>query len=329
MKLQTDYLIIGAGVGGLSAGARLKELGKNFLIVEANSEVPRNLHNGVHYLHSDNFGTPFPFELKKISAIEEIYDPRHDTFKNLANIPEMMEYSLKVMGTRHPSSIIDPGRRQWDVYLPLSHNMNDLIDNYIGYINERIIMGAYKKIICGERLQHIESKEHIAYFPSAEIEYKHMITTVPMPKMLEMLGYEIGDKFKSTTVHVTNYKTENIVANWLISLYISDPKFPPYRITVLNNIISMESVKPMTQIEEHIVKYHLEYYFDYELESKQYYAWETGRIFGLEKKERDEIMNYTFYPKSIYPVGRYGCWNGKLLMDTTILQAKEIIEKIQ
>ena len=102
-------------------GGKLKELDEDFLIVDKCESLPLNLHNGVHYLHSNDFGTPFPFEFKKITATEEVWNPRTDTFNKVSTIPEMVEYSLKVMGTRHPSSIMDPGNRDWDVYLPVSH----------------------------------------------------------------------------------------------------------------------------------------------------------------------------------------------------------------
>ena len=133
--MKVKYLIIGCGIGGLSAAAALKESGlEDFLIVDKTSEVPLNLHNGVHYLHSDNFGTPFKFELKEIVSTEEIWDPRKDVFKKQAHIPEMIDYSLKVMNLRHPSSIMDPGSRPWKTYIPLSNNMNDLLAAYRDYI---------------------------------------------------------------------------------------------------------------------------------------------------------------------------------------------------
>lgn len=319
--MKTKILIIGSGIGGLASGASLKEKNEtDFLIVDKCKELPMNLSNGVHYLHSNDFGTPFPFELKKITAVEEIWDPRTDVFKKTSCIPDMMEYSMKVMGMRHPSSIGDPGTREWDTFLPMSNNMNDLLKGYYDYIGE-------KHFLWDQKLERVDEEKKTAYFENEIIEYEHMITTAPLNSFIKMCFRKTDLEFKYTPVFVTNYKTTNIVANWLLGLYVSDPQFPPYRITVLNNIISMESVKEMTRTEEEIVKYHLGRYFEYSLDTGQKYTWETGRIFGLSKEERDKLVS-SFERSGIHLLGRFARWDGKLLLDTTILQAKEIIDKI-
>lgn len=324
------YIILGAGIGGLAAGAALKKNGENdFIILESKSDVPMNLHNGVHYLHSNNFGLPFDFELKKIQSTEEVWDPRTDTFKKTSNIPEMIEYSMKVMGTRHPSSIMDPGNRDWDTYLPLSNNMNDLLEAYVNYIG-------YEHFSFGQQAFHIDTKKKILSSRRtnskngqdlAEFEYTHIISTAPLPAMHDMCGIPKQNEFKNRSVFVTNYQTKNIVANWLIGIYVSDPKFPPYRITVLNNIISLESVSEMTEEDEQVVKYHLGRYFDYDLKTKQSYEWTTGRIFGLSKPEREKTLE-KFSRLNIHMIGRFGQWDGKLIMDTTAIQAIKLVYKL-
>lgn len=314
--------MIGAGVGGLSAAAELKSRGEtDFIIIDKCKSLPLNLNNGVHYLHSNNFGTPFPFELKKIAAVEEIWDPRTDVFKKIAHIPEMMEYSLKVMNLRHPSSIMDPGNRDWDTFLPASNNINDLLLEYEKYIGK-------KNFIWNSEIKIVDTKNHLASISNDKVIcYEHMITTAPINSFSKLCEIDTGFEFKSIPIFITNYKTENIVSNWLLGLYISDPQFPPYRITVLNNIISMESVKEMTRSEEEIVKYHLGRYFDYSIDTGQKYIWETGRIFGLTKEQR-ELMVCKFANENIHLLGRFARWDGKLLLDTTIAQAKMIINNI-
>src|SRR5215469_8385671 len=128
---ECSILILGAGVGGLATGAELLRRDfKNFLIVDSCSQLPMNLANGVHYLHSDNLNLPFPLELKEIKSNEEIWNPRKDEFKKCAHIPDMIDYSMKVMGLRHPSSVSDPGNRDWKTFLPMSNDMNDLIRSF-------------------------------------------------------------------------------------------------------------------------------------------------------------------------------------------------------
>ncbi len=323
--MKYKYIIIGCGIGGLAAAAELKSKGEdNFLIVDRCKEVPLNLHNGVHYLHTNDFGTPFPFELKEIVSTEEIWIPRRDEFKKQAHVPEMVDYSVKVMGLRHPSSIMDPSSRVWKTYIPLSNNMNDLIIAYKEFIGE-------DKFELGSQLVSIKPKEQIAEFNKEgfliSVQYEHLISTAPLKSFGDLCGIELNAEFKNAPLFITNYKTEKIVPNWLICLYISDNKFPVYRITILNNIISMESLAKLTLAEEHIIKYHLDRYFEYELESKQDYLWDTGRIWGLDKTTRERIVKL-FQDDRIRLLGRYGNWDGKLEMTGTILQAKQIINEI-
>ncbi len=323
--MKYKYLIIGSGIGGLAAAAELKEKGiEDFKIIDKVNELPLNLHNGVHYLHTNDFGTPFDFELKEIPSTEEIWNPRKDEFKKIAHIPEMMHYSMKVMGTRHPSSIMDPGNRSWKTFIPANNNMNDLISCYYDYIGK-------DKFEFGAKLCSVEPKSGTATFEKEglffTVSYQELISTAPLNLFAGICGMDLEKEFKHQSVFVTNYIAENIVPNWLVCIYISDNQFPVYRITIMNNIMSMESLVKLTPADEHITKYHLQRYFDYNLESKQDYCWETGRIWGLDKVSREEIVKM-FKTKSIHLLGRFGRWDGKLTMDTTILQAKEIINSI-
>lgn len=320
--MKTKYLIIGAGIGGLATGAALKEHGQtDFLIVDKAKSLPLNLGNGVHYLHSNDFGTPFPFSFKKITCVEELWEPRTDAFKKTANVPEMIKYSMKVMGKRLPSSIMDPGNRQWETYLPESNNMNDLLQAYHDYIGaEHFKWNSDLKKVFTEIKQ-------ACFAPGEDIIYEHMITTAPLNVFHKMCDIKCQNEFKNNPLYITNYKTENIAPHWLISLYIADHKFAPYRITILNGTISMEAIKPMSIMDEHIVHYHLSEHFDYDADSGQRYTWETGRIFGLSPEERDKIVT-EFSNKDIHLLGRFSRWQGTLLMDSTILQAKEIVNEI-
>ena len=124
-----------------------------------------------------------------------------------------------------------------------------------------------------------------------------------------------------------SYENKNIVPNWLLVLYMSNPNFPPYRITVLNNMLSMESLSELSHEDEIIIKYIIGDLFDYDLKTKTAYKWETGRIFGLEPQDRETIIQF-FIEKDVYLLGRYSTWNGKDRMDTTIIRAKQIVKTL-
>ena len=318
MKQTNKFVILGAGIAGLAAAAELKSKGvEDFVVIDKTPELPKNFKNGLHYLHSCP-ETPFPFEYKSIILTEEIWDTRTNIFKKQATIPEMFEYSKKVMeNLRHPSSIMDPGKRT-EVFVPENNNMDDLLVGYYNYIGS-------DKFIWNFNINKINPKSIESN--DSEIVFEKLITTIPLNVFYQKCEIKCPYELKNKTLYITNYKTKNIVPNWLIALYMSDTKFPPYRITILNNIISMESLNELTYDDEVIIKYVIGDLFDYELWTKEKYAWETGRIFGLEKKDREQMLS-EFNSLNIYPIGRFACWNGKLLIDSTVCQAKETIAKI-
>ncbi len=323
---KNKYVIVGAGIGGLAAAAQLKFRGEeDFIVVDKCKDLPRNLANGLHYLHSKDIGTPFEFKFKSCPITEQIWDTRTNKFSNQATLPEMFEYSKKVMeNLRHPSSIMDPGKRM-EAFVPESNNMNDLLDAYYDYIG----MDKFKFSM---DLSSVDSESRILLFNAdslfeEKICYDYLIESTPLNKFYHLCGDAEKYPLKNKELFITNYKSENIVPNWLIVLYMSDPKFPPYRITSFNNIISMESMKSLTHEDEVIIKYIIGDMFDYKLESKSEYKWETGRIFGINKAQRNEVIE-DFSKKNIFPIGRFGLWNGKLTMDTTAWQAKILVDMI-
>ncbi len=323
---KVKHLIIGCGIGGLAAAAELKAAGQeDFWVVDKCEQLPMNLHSGVHYLHTADLHLPFAFEVKEIISTEEIWNPRKDEFKKQSHVPEMIDYSMKLMGLRHPSSIMDPGNRDWKTYIPLSNNMNDLLLSFQTYIG-------IDKFVFSAQLIKIDTVERVATFnypcgESFSIRYENLISTAPLKTFGKITDIEFDCEFKHSPLYIVNYATTNIVPNWLVSLYIADDKFPVYRITIMNNIMSMESLSRLTSAEEHITKYHLDRYFEYSLETREDYVWETGRIWGIDKTKREEIVK-RYGERGIYLIGRFGTWDGKLIMDTTILQAKETVRKI-
>lgn len=321
MKNKHQTIIIGSGIGGLSSAAELKSKNMDFLVIEKSKDLPLNLANGLHYLHSKDFGTPFSFHYKTCLMSEQIWNTRTNQFSKTATIPEMFEYSKKIAeNMRHPSSIMDPGKRA-EVYVPESNSMNDLLSAYYEYAGK-------DNFLFGKDIKKINTEEKFVELDSGEkFEYDYIITTAPLDRMLSICGMENNYNLKKKELFITNYKTTNIVPNWLIVLYMSDPKFVPYRITTFNGLMSMESMKPLTHEDEIIIKYLIGDLFEYKLESKSEYKWETGRIFGLERKEREQMLD-SFNACGIFPVGRYAEWDGKLIMDSTITRAKNIVNKL-
>ena len=314
-------LVLGAGIGGLAAGACLKENGLDFLIIDKERSLPANLNNGLHYLHSTNLEIPFNFKFKSVVKNEEVWDIFKNEFKTKATIPEMFEYSKKIMeNLRHPSSIMDSGIVN-TAFVPESNNINDLLIAYSDYIGGNNFL--WKMDVAT-----INTEKKVVLFKNNEkIEYNNLISTIPIGYFYKACNLRCPYNLKSKELFVTNYKLLNIVPNWLIVLYIFDAKFPVYRITSFNGMISMESMSELSYEDEVIIKYHIGDLFEYDIKSKTNFKWNVGRIFGIGVKERKEIIE-NFIDKNIYLVGRFALWNGKLRIDNTAIYAVNVVRSI-
>lgn len=315
---QIDTLVIGAGAGGLGAGCWLKHEGFSFLIVDPSKALPLNLHNGVHYLHSIP-ELPFKNTIKKITLTEAILS--HGKFFHEPNLQYALDYSEKVRDVQHPSSIMNVGKNDC-AYMPDGNLNRLLIDmrNYIGVDNFRF----------GQWITKIDTTNKIVEISEVcgkkEYHYEHIISTVPIESMFNLIGYkDSGIDFLQNAIYVTNYQISNIVPNWMISLYIPDKEYSIYRASILNGICSVESIK---ELSEHEIKKIIPTILSmFEINTNSgidSYEWKNGKIMSISIDQRQKVVNY-LQDLQIYQIGRFGLWNRKLLIDSTINQAQSVV----
>lgn len=315
-------------MGGLGAACWLKQYGEEFVVVDGGKELPRNLHNGVHYLHNIPY-LPFKTEIKSITLTDGILE--HGEIHNSPNLMHSLKYSAKVREIQHPSSIMDVGKNK-EVFIPKTNTINSLIDQMAEYIGSDNLIFDYW-------LKNIDTEKKIAYFrkeiatmdtleiqEELSIYYENIITTIP----LDILGTVLDNKLinslelKTMPVYITNFKVIDIVPNWLINLYIPERYSPIYRASILNNVCSIESMKELDKFD---IKNAIDMFFMFSLipESAEKYTWQTGKIVSISMDDRMKVVE-TLKENSTYSLGRFGLWNRKLLMDSTINQAKEVVE---
>ena len=317
IKIKT--LIIGAGAGGVSAAAWLKHYGEQFMVFDAAKELPLNLHNGVHYLHSIP-DLPFQTDIKKITLTDGIL--AKGKVYTQPSLIFALQYSEKVREIQHPSSIMNIGKDNF-VYMPATNSVNTILEEayeYAGKINFNF----------GWWLKKIDINNHIAKFEQngavEEIEYENIISTVPLDKFKEFVNIPEKIELKYSPVHITNYKVEKIVPNWMINLYIPELDTPIYRASILNGICSVESIKELNEHEIHKATDTLNM-FHLTCDNVQNFTWNTGKVISISQDERVEVVEL-FNKCNIYSIGRFGLWNRKLLIDSTMKQAKQVVDYI-
>lgn len=323
MIKKVKTLIVGSGAGGLGAACWLKEKDPDFLVVEFNKELPSNMHNGVHYLHSIP-ELPFDSQLKKITLTDGVL--QDGTIYHEPSLIHALEYSEKVREIQHPSSIMDIGR-ETSVFMPKDNSLNGLMKDMYDYSGE-------DKFAFGKVLNAVDTDKRIAYFRDVTtdeefvVEYENLISTIPLDKFRKMIHNSFVDslELKCVPVYITNYCVEKIVPNWMINLYIPDKFSPVYRASILNGICSVESVRELRESEMWQVRDTLSMFHLVDCVPEKF-TWWTGKVVSISIDDRnklDEEMN----KMGIYLVGRFARWDRKLLVDSTINQSKDVVDEI-
>lgn len=319
--MKVKNLIIGSGAGGLGAAVWLKHFGRSFTVFDSAKELPSNLHNGVHYLHSEPV-LPFDTEIKRITLTDGILDGGR--IHHQPNLEFSLKYSEKVREIQHPSSIMEIGKHS-SVFMPKSNTMNTLLTKCYDFAGRG-------NFYYGNFLKEIDSEKRIARFDyketTFEVGYENLISTVPLDKMRMMMpnGIPASLSLKYSPIYIANYKIEKIVPNWLINVYIPDERTPVYRASILNGICSVESIRELNEHELHSVKDLLNA-FHLTDDPAEKFTWKTGKVISISVDDRQMVEN-ELKMKGIYLVGRFATWNRKLLVDSTIAQAKLIVETI-
>ena len=321
MKQKVKTLIIGAGAGGLGAAVWLKDKEADFMVVEFAKELPVNMHNGVHYLHSIP-KLPFETDLKSITLTDGVLQDG-----NIYHEPSLihaLEYSEKVREIQHPSSIMNIGKDK-NVFMPASNSMNDLLIKMYEYAGK-------DNFEFGWTLTRIDLGKKEAIFNNGIdnecVLYENLISTIPLDKFRKILSNEFVNSLslKCVPVYITNYCMEKIVPNWMINLYVPDKYSPVYRASMLNGICSVESVRELKESEMWQVRDILSMFHLVDCAPEKF-TWWTGKVISISIDDRnklDEEMN----KMGIYLVGRFARWDRKLLVDSTINQSKEVIDRI-
>ncbi len=322
MKKKYKTIVLGSGVGGLGAGCWLKNLKEDFIIIERLKEIPMNLHNGVHYLHSVP-ELPFDANLKEITLTDGVLTD-DGRIRHTPELQDALQYSEKVRSIQHPSSIYEVGKKH-SVFVPKSNGMNDYIKEMADYIGkESFFFGmSVVKIDLSEKVLTVDINGTLETF-----KFDNVISTLPMKVFLQMCGYQLFPtlKFDTTPIETLNFKVDKIVPNWLINIYVPSPNVKPYRMSILNGNASIESVSKIETVEYGLIQ-KLFSMFHFDMKDPQSYTWQQGKIVSLDTDTREAIIS-DYIPQGVFFIGRFGLWNNKLLMDSTINQSKEVCRYI-
>jgi hypothetical protein len=284
-------IIIGAGLAGLLAANLLRH--KNPTILEKQPTLPNN-HSAVlrfrSSIVSDVTGIPF----KKVNVVKA-------ALPWLNPVADSLAYAEKNTGLlRSDRSISVP---------------TPSVERYIGPINliEQLSLGL-----------------NIKFNNDGLTGWKKggpIISTIPMPAMMEMLCYPKLPVFPS--VPGCNIRATISGCDAYASLYVPNPFYPFSRISLTGNEIIAECPNVRVEDEYPEIMYTAasllgiskEMVFDIEWHQQTY-----SKILPIDEGERKRFMAWATDEHNVYSLGRYACWRPGLLLDD-LVQDIRLIER--
>lgn len=293
----THFQVIGAGLSGLFAAAVLREQCAG--VIEAQASLPNNHAALLRFRSSivgDALNIPFR-QVKVIKAVQSIGNP----------VADAISYSLKTTGTARLRSLITAEGKVENRFIA----------------PESFIELMRRKITCSIWLGN-------PWKPNIINNKGPFVSTLPMPILMKMLGYETDLEFR----HITGYVQKATLRNCDLcaTVYIPDRSVAPYRASITGDQLILEYAVPNDDTAgdfAHVLHSNKQSDLTYALSlfglnhshvaqehdiKKQAYA----KILPVNDEARKRFMLWATEHHNIYSFGRFATWRPGLLMDDLV-----------
>lgn len=302
--------IYGAGLAGLLAGNMLRRF--HPIIREEKKSLPHN-HEALLRFRSDevSIATGIPFKKVKVQkAIKDVKDIVTTPNLVLSNL-----YSGKVTGE----------------YLDRSINNLKPVDRYIAPMNLIELMAQNLYIEYDSPLDHkrcleanggepITFQKHTDPFP--------IISTIPMPIMMDIVGWKNKPEFKYKTIwsQKTEIEDPGVMVNQTI--YYPHHLDDMYRMSITNNTVIGEYTEEPKNTGPNLMDSLIN---DFGIKARRLSPIKTskmqyGKLLPIDEKIRREFILYLTQEYNIFSVGRFATWR-QILLDDVVKDIK-IIESL-
>jgi len=285
--------IVGAGMSGLLAANMLVR--HKPTIIEAQNELPNN-HSAVLRFRSSVVGDVLGIPFRKVQMIKCPVPWRNPVSDSLA-------YSFKCSSQYRSDRSITMGlvtETRYIAPINLIERMADGLNIQYGVTFHRL---------------SVKSKEG------------PIISTLPMPKLMEILGYT-DDIPKFTYTEGLNIKAKIEDCDAFVSLLIPDPIVPISRVSITGNELIIEVSKVTGDIiPEVLASYAVDILLGIDSKKvsdisahKQTYE----KIIPIDDDQRKRFIAWATDKYNIYSLGRYATWRPNLLLDDLVNDVRKI-----
>lgn len=301
--------IIGAGMAGLLAAGMIRD--REVKIIEAAPSLPNN-HSAVLRFRSSIVGDALDIQFKQVHMMKAVHEWRNAVADSLA-------YSMKCNGTATLRSIMSAGQEVHKRYIAPP----DLIQQMHARVNSTIEYGRAVTI------DDIKSAE------------EPIISTVPMPIMMDILGWQEKPAFRFVNGFNVNCTVENVDA--YVSVYVPDPMELFNRVSLTGNVMTVEVSLPNIGTPQEVMTY-MKGIQESERERRELIRnalfvlgidkanikderWSVQRyakILPIKENERKQFIYWATDKFNLYSLGRFATWRPGLLMDDVVNDVRVI-----
>lgn len=306
----TKFTVIGAGLSGLLAAAVLRD--DCIEVIEAQDTLPNNHAALLRFRSSvvgDTLNIPFK-PVQVVKAVSSIGNP----------VADAISYSLKTNGTARLRSIITAqGAMEQRFIAP---------KDYVSLL-ERKVTAPIKFGQSWDGMSGVDTP---------------VISTLPMPALMKLLGYQHEQEFKSIEGWVCNARLRN--TDLCATVYIPARGELAYRASITGDQLIVEYAFP--GLSEGNAKDHMRSLTDYPKNAHDHLHWvlslfgmTSGAVIGkpefkrqryakilpIDDNTRKRFMLWATEHHNIYSFGRFATWRPGLLQDDLINDLR-VIQKL-
>ena len=285
----TSFVVVGAGMAGLLAANMLRD--RCLAVYESQASLPNNHHAVLRFRSSvvaDTLNIPFQ-KVKVLKASAPWRNP----------VADALAYSKKTNGSYSlRSSTTTSGELQDRFIAP-----PDFIERMSNSLNCQISFD--KKFIFGDTIT-----------PA--------ISTIPMPALMKILGYESKVEFNHRAGVTIKAKIANCRA--YCSLYVPDPMERFSRISITGEELMVECNYSEDLLEDEALRDRILFsattllgftdrsdISNIEANSSKY-----AKILPIDEHERKKFIMWATENHNVYSVGRFATWRPGLLLDDVV-----------
>ncbi len=297
----TQFIVVGAGMAGLLAAGILRS---NCLsVIEAQEMLPNN-HSAVLRFRTQEVAKALDIQFKAVKVMKAVQPWQNP-------IADAISYSIKTNGTASlRSSISGTGEVCERFIAPL-----DLIQQMRKAVTSQITFGL-------PFTADMLVKDRPA-----------IISTLPMPMLMDLLGWKEKPLFKSVQGLNANFYVKN--ADVYASLYVPDPEIPFSRVSITGEKVTVEMPSPGSTREEiaemhnylrsssmlgNLCKHalHMMGFDDPEFSDPVLQVQKYAKILPIDEKIRKRFIMWASEEHHIYSLGRFATWRPGLLLDDVV-----------